>query len=138
MRSTFALLAASLVIGACTSTSTIEYSYDPRALGPYSSAVRFGETVFLAGKVGRDRRSFATEVSSAIDAVEQQLDELGLTLADVLSVTTYLTDMGKYQTFNEIYRERFPSPYPARTCVAVLALPGGAQVEIQAIAALRR
>ena len=74
---------------------------------------------------------------SAIDAVENQLRDLGLGLGDVLVATVYLTDMNRYGEFNKIYGSRFQEPYPARACVAVAALPAGARVEIMVTARAR-
>ncbi|MCZ6596243.1 MAG: Rid family hydrolase, partial [Planctomycetota bacterium] len=98
-------------------------------------AVLTAGLVFASGKIGSERDgAFAAEAASAIDAVEAELARSGLGLADVVSVTVYLTDMERYGEFNAIYAARFAEPYPARTCVAVAALPAGARVEITAIA----
>ena len=104
------------------------------ALGPYSAAVASGDLVFLSGKIGKRGGAFAEEVGTAIDAVEKELQGLGLGLRDVLSVNVFVTDMDLYAELNAVYAERFPKPYPARTTVGVAALPGGARVEIQAVA----
>lgn len=108
------------------------------ALGPYSAAVSSGDLVFLSGKIGKRGGTFAEEVKTAIDAVELDLFALGLGLGDVLSVNVFVTDMALYPELNAAYGERFPKPYPARTTVGVSSLPGGARVEIQAVAARRR
>jgi len=105
------------------------------ALGPYSAAVARGDLVYLSGKIGKRGGTFAEEVKTAIDAVESELHGLGLGLGDVLSVNVFVTDMALYGELNTIYAERFPQPYPARTTVGVGSLPGGARVEIQAVAA---
>ena len=76
-------------------------------------------------------------MNTALDAVESELARAGATLADLVSVTVYLTDMQNYARFNEIYASRIPPPYPARTVVAVSALPAGALVEIQVVARRR-
>lgn len=104
------------------------------ALGPYSAAVLSGDLCFVSGKTGAARQDFASEAEAAIDAVAGVLAQAGLGLADVVSVTVYLTDMERFAELNTVYTRRFPEPYPARACVAVSALPGGAHVEIQAIA----
>ena len=104
------------------------------ALGPYSDAVIAGDLVFVSGKVGPAGVSFAEQAQGAIDRVEASLATAGLTLADVVSVTVYLTDMDRYAEFNEIYAARLPAPYPARACVAVAELPGERLVEVQAVA----
>jgi 2-iminobutanoate/2-iminopropanoate deaminase len=128
-----ALLALPLVLsGACASTA--EHLPAEGALGPYSAAVSSGDLVFLSGKIGKGAKTFGDEVSAAIDAIEKDLGRLKLTLADVVSVNVFVTDMAAYGDLNAIYAKRFPQPYPARTTVAVSALPGGAHVEIQAVA----
>jgi 2-iminobutanoate/2-iminopropanoate deaminase len=104
------------------------------AIGPYSGSVLSGGLCFVAGKIGSRGQSFAVEANTAIDAVAAELARSELTLADVVSATVYLTDMSLYAELNAIYAERFPAPYPARTCVAVRELPAGARVEIQVIA----
>ena len=109
------------------------------AIGPYSGAVLAGGFCFASGKIAKQRDgTFEEEVASALDQVEAQLDAVGLDLHDVVSATVYLTDMGNYGAFNEIYGARFGGKnFPARTCVAVAALPAGARVEVQVIAKLR-
>ncbi|MHC4082447.1 MAG: RidA family protein, partial [Planctomycetota bacterium] len=71
---------------------------------------------------------------SALDALEQELARAGLTWSQLVQVTVYLTDIDDYEAFNEVYAARIPEPYPARAAIGVAALPGGARVEIQAIA----
>lgn len=93
--------------------------------------------IFVAGKIGSAtgrEGTFEEEVSSAIDSVSNELIRAGATLADVVSTTVFITDLENYKQFNSIYSERFAAPYPARACVEVSELPGGARVEIQVIA----
>lgn len=104
------------------------------ALGPYSGSVTSDNLVFVSGKIGKRGGSFTVEVNTAIDAVEEELTRSGVTLADVISVTVYLTDLELYGEFNSIYAKRFSQPYPARACVEVSRLPGEARVEIKVIA----
>lgn len=134
---TATLVAATLALSACGSRPA-RYIEPKGALGPYSAAVRNGDVWYVAGKIGAKRDgSFADEAESAIDAVETQLDALGLGLSDVLVATVYLVDMNRYAEFNAIYGRRFSRPYPARACVAVAALPAGARVEIMVTARAR-
>jgi len=125
-----ALLAS---LGACAAPAPSHRRADG-TLGPYSGSVRLGDTVHLSGKIGPRGGTFAEEARGALDAVEAELAALGLTLADLVSVTVYLTDMSHGSEFNRIYGARLPEPWPARACVAVAGLPGGARVEIQGIA----
>ncbi|HEV8114073.1 MAG TPA: RidA family protein [Planctomycetota bacterium] len=108
------------------------------ALGPYSAAVSSGNLVFLSGKIGKTGGTIGQDVDAAIDSIEKDLGRVGLTLADVVSVNVFVTDIANYPELNAAYAKRFPQPFPARTTVAVTALPGGAKVEIQAVAARRR
>lgn len=132
-----ALAPLSLLAAGCTAPRT-DHLPAEGALGPYSAAVSSSDHVFLSGKIGKRGGTFPEEVRSAIDAVELDLASLGLSLGDVVSVNVFVTDMGLYAELNAVYAERFPKPYPARTTVGVSALPGGARVEIQAVAAKRR
>ena len=131
------LLLPLLLSAACAAPSAPEYLVAEGALGPYSSGVVVGDLVLLSGKIGERGGSFEHEVETCLDAIEGELVKLGLDLGDVVEARVYLTDMDRYADFNAIYGRRIPAPYSARTCVAVKALPGGAQVEVQ-VAATRR
>jgi 2-iminobutanoate/2-iminopropanoate deaminase len=109
--------------------------------GPFSAGVRAGEFLFLSGQVAVNPASdqlIAGEVGAQTEQVLQNLDTLlraaGRSLADVVRVNVYLTDMGDFQHMNAVYARHFAAPYPARTTVAVAALPLGAAVEIDCIA----
>ncbi len=112
----------------------------PAAIGPYSQAVRVGDFVYASGQipltaagefVGGDAARQATQ---CLDNVEAVLAAAGLTLADVVKTTVFLTDMADFGAVNEVYGQRFREPYPARSAVAVAALPKGVAVEIEVIA----
>jgi 2-iminobutanoate/2-iminopropanoate deaminase len=125
---------------ACTAAEIVPTRHHSAegALGPYSSAVEAGELVFVSGKIGQQGGSFEEEAETAIDRVEQQLNELGLGLGDIVSATVYLSDMDLYSRINAVYGKRLPAPYPARACIAVKTLPRNARVEIQVIARRQR
>ena len=131
------ILSASLalLLAGCAVTGGLEHQAAPGALGPYSGAVLTEDLIFISGKIGERGGEFDREVETAIDAVEQELTAAGATLADVVSVTVFFTSLDDYARFNEIYARRFAAPYPSRGVAAVASLPGGARVEIQAIAA---
>jgi len=124
-----------LILAACATSQPQEHKADEDALGPYSGSVSAGGFVFCSGKIGTRGRSFELEFETALDAVETELQKSGLDLGDVVNVTVYLTDMERFEELNRIYARRFPEPYPACTTVGVARLPGGARVEIHAIAA---
>src|SRR5918912_2199820 len=95
-----------------------------RPAGAYSPAVRAGELLFVSGQVPRDPRTgelvlgdVAAQIRCTLDNVALVLRAAGATLADVVSVTAYLADVNDWGTFNEIYRQTFSPPYPARTVV---------------------
>lgn len=131
------MLALALSLVACGSLGEPRHRLPEGASGPYSSTVSVGDLHFLSGKIGAREGSFEDEAESAISRVQAELAASDLTLGDVVSVTVYLTDMDRYDEFNRIYSRRFPPPYPARTCVAVAALPRGARVEIAVTAVSR-
>ena len=122
----------------------IETDGAPTAVGPYSQAIATGELVFCAGQVGFDPAT-GSMVEGGIEAQSERvltnlgavLDAAGSDFANVLKTTCFLTDLADFAAFNDVYRRYFPEPYPARSTFAVAGLPGGALVEIEAIAARR-
>ena len=113
----------------------------PAAIGPYSQAVRSCGTVYVSGQIPADPATgiLETDIRKAtarcLDNIGAILAEAGLSLADCLKVTVFLADMADFPAMNEVYASCFTAPFPARACVAVLALPKGARVEIECIAA---
>jgi 2-iminobutanoate/2-iminopropanoate deaminase len=117
----------------------------PRALGPYAQAVVAGDLVFCAGQVGIDPATgkllgggIAAETARAIENLRGVLAAAGLGLADVVKTTVWVVDLGEFAVLNDVYGRFFPAPHPARATVQVAALPAGARVEIEAIAARPR
>lgn len=117
-------------------------AYDARvASGPYSHAVDAGELVYFSGQTAMNSAS-GEKMKGDIQAQTKQcfinlfevLEAAELTPNDVVKVNVYLTDMNNFSAMNEVYKTQFSDPYPARTCVAVLALPLNADVEIEMIA----
>ena len=118
-------------------------SANPRRIGPYSQAIRKGGTLYLSGQIGmvpatgelvsNDVKEQAAQALANMKAV---LAEAGATPADVTKVTVFIVDMADFQAVNSVYSETFGADAPARSCVAVAALPKGARVEIEAIAVL--
>ena len=105
---------------------------------PLTPALLVGDTLYLSGSTGGDPRSgqlvkggFEPELRQIMSNVQIVLQEAGMTLADVVSVTAYLADMADFPRFNEIYREYFTStPLPTRSTVAVQGLARGARLEL--------
>ena len=114
----------------------------PAALAVYSPAIDTGSLVFLAGQIGLDP-STGELVEGGIEAqtervlhnVQAVLDAAGLSMADVVKTTCFLADIADFEAFNGVYARFVADPPPARSTFAVKALPRGALVEIEAIAA---
>ncbi len=113
----------------------------PKAIGPYSQAIRAGNMVFLSGQIPLDPRSgemvvgdIAKETERALDNLAAVLHAAGLGFEHVVRTTIYLVEMADFPKVNETYARRFTGTFPARATVAVAALPKGARVEIDAIA----
>ena len=112
----------------------------PGAAGPYSQAIAAGELVFCAGQTGRDPATgrLAEGVEAQADRVLRNLaavlDAAGCSFADVVKTTVFLVDIADFGAVNAVYMTHMTDPPPARSTVAVAALPGGARVEIEAIA----
>jgi len=112
----------------------------PAAIGTYSQAVSVDGTVYLSGQIPLDPASMEIVSDDTRRQVEQVLANLaavaaaaGGSLADIVKLTVYLTDLGDFATVNEVMAEHFAEPYPARAAVEVAALPRGARVEIDAV-----
>ena len=110
----------------------------PGAAGPYSPAVRAGDWLTLAGQVGLDPATgklagddVATQARQVLANVTAVLGDCGATLADVAKTTVFLVDMADFAAMNDVYAEAFAGHRPARSTIAVAALPAGARVEIE-------
>jgi 2-iminobutanoate/2-iminopropanoate deaminase len=108
---------------------------------PYSPGILAGDTLYLAGQLGRDPAT-AKLVPGGIEAETRQtltnlrevLREAGMDFGDVVSVTAYLVDFKEFEAYNKVYREFFPKDPPARATVGVAALNQGGRIELQMIA----
>jgi 2-iminobutanoate/2-iminopropanoate deaminase len=117
----------------------------PASAGPYSPAVRAGDWLALAGQVGIDPATgslvdgdVAAQTRQALANVVAVLGDCGASLGDVAKTTVFLLDMGDFPMMNEVYADAFAGHRPARSTVAVAALPLGARVEIEVWAHLPR
>ena len=116
----------------------------PAAIGPYSQAVRAGGLLFCSGQIPLDPATgalvaggIAEQTAQVLDNVTAVLAAAGLTPADVVRTTVFLADMDDFVAMNEVYARCFADDAPARSTVAVKALPKGALVEIEVLAVLR-
>jgi len=126
-----------------TNRAVISSPDAPQAIGPYSQAVKVGNTVWLSGQIPLEPQSM-TLVEGDIGAQARQVfDNLtavagaaGGSLNDAVKVNISLTNLDDFATVNGIMAEYFTEPYPARACVQVAALPKGADIEVELIMAL--
>lgn len=119
---------------------TIQTDNAPQAIGTYSQAVRTGNTVYLSGQIPLlpDTMELVSgdievQVRRVFDNLAAVAEATGGSLADVVKLNVFLTDLGHFAMVNEIMAEYFREPYPARAAVGVAALPRGAQVEMDAV-----
>ena len=119
----------------------VESPRGPAALGPYSRAIWAGELLYLSGQTPVDPSTgrliegdAGAQTHRAFDNLELVLVDAGLTMGDVIKCNVYLTSMSDFAAMNAAYETRFSPPFPARTTVAVAALPLGASVEIELVA----
>ena len=115
----------------------------PAAIGPYSQAVRHGDTVYLSGQIPLDPATMEL-VNGDINAQTHRVfvnlkavcEAAGGSLDGIVKLNVYLTDLGNFATVNQIMAEYFSKPYPARAALGVVALPLGAEVEMDAVLGL--
>lgn len=113
----------------------------PGAIGPYSQAVWSGDFLYCSGQLGLDPATMKlagadvkSQAEQAMKNIRALLASQGLTPENVLKTTVFLTDMANFKEFNEVYAATFDKNPPARSCVAVAALPAGGLVEVEIIA----
>ena len=122
---------------------TIKTEAAPRAIGPYSQAVRVGDTVYLSGQLGFDPRAMELvaggvepEARRVFENIKAVVAAAGGSLAHICKVTIFLVDINDFPKVNEIMASCFSEPYPARATFAVAALPRNARVEVECVLSL--
>ena len=114
----------------------------PKAIGTYSQAVKVGDTVYLSGQIGLDPATMhlvdgiEAQVRRVFDNLSAVTQAAGGSLADIVKLNIFLTDLGHFALVNSIMAEYFQEPYPARAAVGVASLPRGALVEVDAVMVL--
>lgn len=113
----------------------------PAAIGPYSQAIAAGPFLYLSGQLGIDPTSgslagpdLSSQAPQAMENLVAILAAAGLSTADVVSVDVFMTNMGQFSEFNEIYSRYFEDHKPARVAIGVASLPLGASVEVRCVA----
>jgi 2-iminobutanoate/2-iminopropanoate deaminase len=120
---------------------TIATPSAPAAVGPYSQAVAAGPFVFVSGQLPVDPATGAIPDGAAAQAEQVFANVLAILAAaglgpeSVVKTTVFLADLADFAVVNEVYARVFPAPFPARSCVQVAAIPKGARLEVEAIAA---
>jgi reactive intermediate/imine deaminase len=112
----------------------------PQAIGTYSQAVRVGDTLYLSGQIPLVPETMElvegdmeTQIRRVFDNLSAVAEAAGGTLADLVKLNVFLTDLGHFPLVNRVMAEYFSEPYPARAAVGVAALPKGAAVEMDAV-----
>lgn len=113
----------------------------PKAIGPYSQAVRTGDMLFISGQIPLDpvtgkivSGDIGEQMKQVMSNLRAILEESGFSTGDVVKTTIFLYDIKDFDIVNKLYAEMFTGQYPARSCVGGLQLPKGALVEIEAVA----
>ena len=117
---------------------SVQPANGPKAIGPYSPAVKLGDFVYVSGQLPIDPESgeikgttIEEQTRQAIANLENVLAEMNLELRHIVKTTVFMSDLNEFEAFNNEYAKAFVQPYPARSCVQVAALPKGAKVEIE-------
>jgi len=115
----------------------------PRAIGTYAQAVRVGETIYLSGQIPLVPETMELVEGDVWTQIRRVFDNLGAvataaggSLADLVKLTVFLTDLAYFPLVNQVMAEYFSAPYPARAVIGVSALPRGAAVEMDAVMVL--
>lgn len=113
----------------------------PQAIGPYSQAIRVDHNLYLSGQIALDpatgefrNADFETEVRQIFHNIHAVLSAAAGDFSHLIKLTIYLMDFNDFAALNQLMVDLLPTPYPARTTIAVAALPKGARVEIEAFA----
>ena len=112
----------------------------PQAIGPYSQAVKAGNLMFISGQIPLDPKtgdlvseSIEEQAKQVLDNVKSICEAAGSSLDDIVKISIFLTDLNNFSVVNDVMKEYFSEPYPARATVEVSGLPLGVNVEIEAI-----
>ena len=112
----------------------------PAAIGPYSQAIQWGDVVFISGQVAfipgsgeLNNNTFEDEVNQVIDNLEAICKEAGGSLDNILKLSIFLTDLSNFDAVNNLMKERFTEPFPARSTIEVSRLPKDVNIEMDAI-----
>ena len=112
----------------------------PAAIGPYSQAIQWGDIVFISGQVAfipstgeLNNNTFESEVNQVIDNLDAICKEAGGSLDNILKLSIFLTDLSNFDAVNDLMKQRFSEPFPARSTIEVSRLPKDVNIEMDAI-----
>ncbi len=115
----------------------------PDAIGPYSHAIRVGDSIYMSGQIALNPKnmelvtgSFRKETKQVFTNISAVVSAAGGSLQDIVKLTVYLTDLKNFDMVNAVMSETFQYPFPARVAIGVSALPRGASIEVEALAIL--
>lgn len=121
--------------------TAVHTSSAPAAIGPYSQAVKAGNTIYVSGQLPIDPATgafagedIAVQTRQSLTNIKNILEAAGTDMSSVVKTTVLLADIADFAAMNEVYGQFFSEPYPARAAFQVAAVPKGALVEIEAIA----
>lgn len=121
------------------SKTVINTDKAPAAIGPYSQAIKAGNTVYMSGQIPLDPKSmelvegFEAQTVQVFENLKAVAEAAGGSLADIVKLNIFLTDLGNFAAVNEVMTRYFQEPFPARAAIGISALPRGAQVEMDAV-----
>ena len=124
------------------SRTVIHTDNAPAAIGTYSQAIKVGDTVYLSGQIPLDPKcmelvdGFEAQTVQVFENLKAVCEAAGGSLADIVKLNIFLTDLSNFATVNEVMSRYFQQPYPARAAIGISALPKGAQVEMDGVMVL--
>ena len=124
------------------SKTVIHSDSAPAAIGPYSQAIKAGNTVYMSGQIPLDPKTmelvegFEAQTVQVFENLKAVAEAAGGSLKDIVKLNIFLTDLGNFATVNDVMSRYFQQPYPARAAIGIAALPRGAQVEMDGIVVL--
>jgi 2-iminobutanoate/2-iminopropanoate deaminase len=128
------------VVGGEEVKTIVKPKNSPAPVGPYNHAVRIGDFLFCSGQIPLDAQGnlvsgdIRAQTERVLENVKTILTDQGLTFANVVKATVFMTNLGDFAVMNEVYGKYFTGDFPARSTIQVAALPRGAGVEIEVVA----
>ncbi len=141
------IVLGTVIFASCTTPArliVVNTTDAPKVIGPYSQAVKMGNTVYVSGQIGLSPttntlgKDITTQAHQALKNLKAVLEASGSDMNHVVKVTVYLKDMDDYTKVNNIYKDYFPGIKPARSAVQVAKLPKDALIEIECVGMIKQ